>query len=145
MLTHWDRVTHIIYKLSTIASDNGLSPDQHQAIILTNNGMLLILALGTNFSEIVSEIHMHSHDKKTYYPWISAGMAGKHTQGATRVTVCEMAVIWSRPQSVNWENVVIDTDVRSCTFHTPEKCDERWLIQQHPRFPRFNSATTTVL
>ena len=39
-----------------IASENDLSPDQHQAIILTNAGILLIGPLGTNFSEILIEI-----------------------------------------------------------------------------------------
>ena len=33
-LTHWGRVTHIcVSQLITIVSDNGLSPDRHQAII----------------------------------------------------------------------------------------------------------------
>ena len=36
-LTHWGRVTHIcVARLIIIGSDNGLSPDQHQAIIWTN-------------------------------------------------------------------------------------------------------------
>ena len=56
-LTHWGRVTHIcISKLTIISSDNGLSPDQRQAIIWTNAGLLLIGPLGTNFSEILIEI-----------------------------------------------------------------------------------------
>ena len=37
ILTHWDRVTHIcVGQLTIIGSDNGLSPSQRQAIILTN-------------------------------------------------------------------------------------------------------------
>ena len=52
-LTHWGRVTHIcVSKLTSIGSDNGLSPGQHQAIIWTNAAILLIRTLGTNFSEI---------------------------------------------------------------------------------------------
>ena len=43
-----------------IDSDNGLSPGRHQAIIWTNVGILLIQILGTNFSEILSEIHIFS-------------------------------------------------------------------------------------
>ena len=39
-----------------MGSDNGLSPDRRQAIILTNAGLLLIGPLGTNFSEILIEI-----------------------------------------------------------------------------------------
>ena len=63
-LTHWGRVTHIcISKLTIIGSDNGLSPDRHQAIIWTNAGILLIGPLGTNFSEILIEIHAFSFKK----------------------------------------------------------------------------------
>ena len=39
ILTHWGRATHIcVGKLTTIGSDNGLSPGQRQAIIWTNAG-----------------------------------------------------------------------------------------------------------
>ena len=38
-----------ISKLTNIGSDNGLSPGRHQAIILTNAGILLIEPLGTKF------------------------------------------------------------------------------------------------
>ena len=54
-LTHWCRVTHIcVGKLTTIGSDNGLSPGRRQAIIWPNAGILLIESLGTNFSEILN-------------------------------------------------------------------------------------------
>ena len=57
-LIHWGRVTHIcVDNLTIIGSDNGLSPGRHQAIIWTNAGILLIEPLGTNFSEILIEIH----------------------------------------------------------------------------------------
>ena len=49
LLTHWGRVTHIcVGILTSIGSDNGLSPGRRQAIIWTNAGMLLIEPLGTN-------------------------------------------------------------------------------------------------
>ena len=64
MLTHWGRVTHIcVVKQTTIGSDNGLSPGRRQAIIWTNAGILSIRTLGTNFSEILSEIHAFSFKK----------------------------------------------------------------------------------
>ena len=51
-------MTHIcVSKLTIIGSDNGLSPDRRQAIIWTNDGILLIGPLGTNFSEILMVIH----------------------------------------------------------------------------------------
>ena len=52
-----------ISKLNIIGSDNGLSPGWHQAIIWTNDGILLIGTLETNFSEIFIEIHIFSLKK----------------------------------------------------------------------------------
>ena len=64
LLTHWDRVTHIcVSKLTTIGLDNGLSPGWRQAIICTNAGIMLIRTLGTNFSEILCEIHSFPFSK----------------------------------------------------------------------------------
>ena len=63
-LTHWGRVKHIcISKLTIIASGNGLWPGRRQAIIWTNAGILLIGPLGTNFNEILIEIHIISFKK----------------------------------------------------------------------------------
>ena len=64
-LTHWGRVTHIcVRKLTIIGSDNGLSPGRRQAIIWTNDWILLTRTLGTNFSEFLSEFHTFSFQKK---------------------------------------------------------------------------------
>ena len=64
MLTHWGRVTHIcVSELTIIGSDNGLSPGRRQAIIWTNDGMLLIGPLGTNFSDILCVIQTFSFNK----------------------------------------------------------------------------------
>ena len=52
-----------VSKLTNIASDNGLSPDRHQAIIWTNAGILLIRPLRTNFREILIESHVFSFKK----------------------------------------------------------------------------------
>ena len=46
-----------------IGSDNGLSPGRRQAITQTNAGILLSQTSGTNFSEILSEIHTFSFKK----------------------------------------------------------------------------------
>ena len=64
MLIHWGWVTHkCISNLTIIGSDNGLSPGRRQAIIWTNAGKLSIWNLGTNFSEILSKIHIFSFKK----------------------------------------------------------------------------------
>ena len=56
-LTHWGRVTHeCVCKLSIIVSDNGLSPDRHQALIWTNVAILSIRHLETYFDEILFKI-----------------------------------------------------------------------------------------
>ena len=63
-LTHWGRVTHIcVSDLTSIGSDNGLSPGRRQAIIKNNAGILLIRPLGTNFSEFFVEILIFSFKK----------------------------------------------------------------------------------
>ena len=79
LLTHWGRVTHIcVSKLTIIGSDNGLSPGRRQAIIWTNAGILLIRTLGTNFSEILREIHSFSfsniHLKMSSAKWRLFGL-----------------------------------------------------------------------
>ena len=63
-LTHWGRATHMcVGKLTTIGSENGLSPGRRQAIIWTNAGILIIGPLGTNFSEILIGIQTFSFRK----------------------------------------------------------------------------------
>ena len=81
--THWGRVTHIyVSKLNTIGSDNGLSPGRRQVIICPNVGILLIRNVGTNFREILSEIHTFS------------------SKNAFESIVCEIAAILSRSPCV---------------------------------------------
>ena len=58
MLTYWGRATHIsISKQTIIGSDNGLSHGRRQAIIWTNDGILLTGTLGTNFHVTLSDIY----------------------------------------------------------------------------------------
>ena len=57
-------MTHIcVSDLTSIGSDNGLSPGRRQAIIRTNAGILLIRPLGTHFSEFLVEILIFSFKK----------------------------------------------------------------------------------
>ena len=74
VLTLWGRVTHIcVNKLTIIGSDNGLSPERHQAIIWTNVGILLVGPLRTNFTEFSIKIHTFSfkriHFKRSFEKW----------------------------------------------------------------------------
>ena len=61
LFQYTDKTTAVLFlcgrhELTIIGSDNGLSPGRRQAMIWTNAGILLIGALGTNFSEILIEI-----------------------------------------------------------------------------------------
>ena len=58
-------MTHIcVGKLTSIGSDDGLSPGRRQTIIWINAGILLIGPLETNFSEILIAIETVSFKKK---------------------------------------------------------------------------------
>ena len=70
--------------LTTIGSDNDLSLGWRQAIIWTNDGILLIGPLGISFSEILIEIHSNILIQ----------------ENAFENVVCEIAAILSRPQWV---------------------------------------------
>ena len=57
-------MTHIcVGNLTTIGSDNGLSPGRRQAIIWTNAGIMLIGPLETKFSEILIDTLTFSFNK----------------------------------------------------------------------------------
>ena len=57
-------MTHIcVSKLTTIGSDNGLSPVRRQAITWTSAGILWIGPLGTNFGEILIGIQTFAYKK----------------------------------------------------------------------------------
>ena len=63
-LTHLGWVTHIcVSKLTIIASDYGLAPGRHHAIIWSSAGFFLIGPLGTNISDILIRIHTFSLKK----------------------------------------------------------------------------------
>ena len=90
-LSHWGQVMHIcIGNLAIIWSDNGFSPGRCQAIIWTNDGILLIGPLGTNFSEILIIFIQ---------------------ENAFQSVVCEMAAILSRPQCVKVDISMVSRDL----------------------------------
>ena len=70
-------------KLTSTGSDNGLSPGRRQATIWTNDGKILTRPLGTNFSEILNEIHFFIQES------------------AFESVICKIAPILSRPQCLN--------------------------------------------
>ena len=128
-LTHWDRVAHIcVDKLTIVCSDNGLSPGWCQAIIWANAGILLIWALGTNFSDILIEIHMssfqkmplkmsakcerlHNLDQVFWCHMASSGNKLTHWGQVTHICISKLTIIGSdnglspdRRQAIIWTN-----------------------------------------
>ena len=62
--THWGQKTYIcVSKLTIIGSDNGLSPEQRQAIFWTDIRIHLMGPLRTNFNETLFEIYIFSFPK----------------------------------------------------------------------------------
>ena len=111
-LTHWGRVTHIcVFNLTIIGSDNGLSPSRRQAIIWTNDGILLIEPLGTKFSEILIAIQTFSF-KKIYLKISSA----KWRPSCLGLNVLIMCCLTAPNPYQNWSWLVI-SEVLS---HGPE-------------------------
>ena len=86
VLIHWGQVTHIcVGNLTSIGSDDDLSPNWRHAIICTNAGILLIGHPKTNFSEISIKIHTFSLKKMhlkmssgKWRPFFTASMCPSH-------------------------------------------------------------------
>ena len=102
-----------VSKLTIIGSDNGLSPGPRQAIIWTNDGILLIWNFGTNFNEILSEINIFSFNKMYFIQ-----------ENVFENVVNAMAAILSRPQCIKplkyvIRNLYIQTRHRElfCALH----------------------------
>ena len=103
-------MTHIfVDNLTIIGSDNGLSPGRRQAIIWTNDVILWIRPLGTNFSEILIDSNILIQEN------------------AFECVVCETATILSRPQCIKQGNRVV-------LQYTPMLCF-RWVSYSFYLYP----------
>ena len=120
-LSHWGRVMHIcVSKRTIVGSDNGLSPEQRQAIIWTNVGLLLIGPLGTNFSEIVIEIITFSFKKMRLK--VSSAKRRPFCLGLNvlMVTVTKKRMVSKHTGGVHTQNVLILSPCRA-QFYWKEK------------------------
>ena len=156
-LFHWGWVMHIcISKLTTIGSDNGLSPGRRQAIICTNAGILLIRIPGTNFSEIHIEIHTFSF-KKMHLNMSS----GKWRPFWLGLNVLKLLII-PVAQALRWGFLHTERDfmvfplmnvmsghhclqeVSSIFTREPVKCDQMWGFLNFP-FSKLGWHSTKML
>ena len=114
-LTHWGWVTHIcVSKLTIIGSENGLSPGRCQAIVWTNDGILLIGPLGTNFSEILVGIQTFPFKK----------MQLKMSSAECRPFCLGLNVLkrtqWDKHHMLSYNLVIIDSGkIPTFIYHPP--------------------------
>ena len=94
-----------IIKHTIIGSDNGLAPGWCQAIFWTNDGMLLIWPLGTNFSEILIEIHIFLF-KKMHLKMLSGKWRPFLSQPQCVKECCRL-VIWIGCRNVETNMVLL--------------------------------------
>ena len=89
-----------VNKITSIGSDDDLSPGRRQAIVLTNAGVLLIWPLGSNISEIFIGIHV-SPFKKMHLKMSSAKC--RTFSLGLNVLMCPVGHSWnSEAMSVSW-------------------------------------------
>ena len=122
LLAHWGRVTHIcVGNLTTIGSINGLSPCRHQAIILTNVGIL-----HRNFNPNANVFHSRKHiwkcSRRNGCNFVSASICkmnifywlcyGQHIEGVARDHKSGFYKIW-KPR---WRNTIMEIINKGCLF-----------------------------
>ena len=122
-VTHWGRVTHkCVGNVTIIGSDNGLSPVRRQAIIWTNDGILLIGPSGTNFSKIYT-----FHSRKCV--WKGRLRNAGHFVSAPNLLIGSLSTVasWHREAWTYWS---IFKCIK-CDWNVTEKCLWRfylWLV-----------------
>ena len=115
ILTHWSRVTHIcVSNLTSIGSDNGLSPDRRQAIIWTNTGILLTGPLGTNFNEILIGIQTFSFNKM--HLKVSSAKWRPFCHGFNVLTIYAVVIVTVQPKQCPYSIPHKVCSPRCCTL-----------------------------
>ena len=105
-------MTHIcVSKLTTIGSDNGLSPGRRQAIIWSNAEILLNWTLGTNFSEILSEIDTFSFKQMRLK--MSSGKWRPYCLGLNVLSGCNYSSMPYIPHASHGTNIFITSHPRN--------------------------------
>ena len=137
-------LTHIgLGNLTVIGSDNGLSPGRRQAIIWTNDGILLIRPIGTNFSETLVGIHTFSfkemHLKMSSAKWrpfcLGSNMLRNWLQQCSR-EVCQIykwsvnAKLWPSGFNISRDSssAVVTCTKSGSLFFEPEKYAFAWKL-----------------
>ena len=132
-LTHWGRVTHIcVSKLTTIGSDNGLSPGRRQAIIWTSAWIFWIGPLGTNFSEILIGIQTFSfkkmHLKMSSAKWRPFCLGLNVLTWHTRHTWANFIYIYN-VNFIGHHGHKSDTDERNITGKNLQQVGPNWVTR----------------
>ena len=140
-LNHWGRVTHKCFdELTSIGSDNGLSPGGHQAIIRINAGILSIRTFGTNLSEILFEIYTFLF-KKMHFK-MSSGKWRSYCLGLNMLTLLTdytpVYCMWKIPKAkqdlssafrLEFNNISISYDYLGKCYPTRRSVFERLALR----------------
>ena len=114
-----------VSELTIIGSDNGLSPGHRQAIIWTNDAILLIQTFRIHFSEIVENfIHFHSRQCIS-----KCQENGGHLVSASVIIL--MLPIWMQECfhiNLKYPRILQDFNVHFEWCHLVHKCDKKLLI-----------------
>ena len=134
LLTHWGRVMHIcISKLTITGSGNGLLPSQRQAIIWTNDGILLTRHLATNFSEILIEIHTFSFKKM--HLKMSSGEWWPFCLSLNVLMAARSLIFWTK---INWTSSEFKACISNYIYI------KWWIVITHP-CPNFNGTLPKLI
>ena len=137
-LTHWGREMHIcVSKLTIIGPDNSLSPGRRQAIIWTNDGILLIGPSGTNFSGILMEIYTCSlkkmHFKMAFWKWrpfcLGLNVKSEYIRGSRSIPWLPLLWNFALPGHQQPWYCVIKTHV--CGFFDTDLHEISWHFATH--------------
>ena len=120
-------MTHIcVSKLTIIGSDNGLAPERRQANIWNNAGVLLNGTSGTNFREILSEIHTCS----------LKDMQLKTSSGKRRPFCHCLNVLKKTTYSIRWTMPICRRKVNNELLWAELMIPWLTLLHDHPRYFR---------
>ena len=119
-----------ISKLTNSGSDNGLLPGRCEAIIWTNDGLLLTWALAINFSEILSEMQTFSFNHSRKFIWtcrLQNGASLSQPQCVKKITGTKH--VTSHYLNQWWPSSQKDT--------TPAQCVKKWVPHTVAFFRKF--------
>ena len=119
-------------KLTTNASDNGLSSGRCQAIIWTNAGIFLIGPLGITFNENFIEINKFSFNKNAFESAVCKMASVSSRSQCLNITLCSS---WMNDGTISSEDTLRSTInlIAAETNGMPDSCVYHIIYRTHER------------